>query len=168
MKICHYIRKCFRFLSQLANSGSLKRLNRRCLHDMISGKGLTLKFVSSLHSAIATLPGAWTSFSQRQSLSFHSQRTNSPGEECDDIWSQEAIDRCRDHQRSGYLRSERGHLEEGEHKNKGRSRKENLGTLVMNTFYLTVLPKLVGGGASACYSLENTFFTLLKSQYFSS
>lgn len=62
-----------------------------------------------------------------------------------------------------------GTLKKGwEHKNKGRSRKENLGTLVMNIFYLTVLPKLVGGGASACYSLENTFFTLLKSQYFSS
>lgn len=49
----------------------------------------------------------------KDTLSFHNQRANSPGEECDDIWSQEAIDGCRDHQSSEYLRSERRHLEEG-------------------------------------------------------
>ena len=40
-------------------------------------------------------------------------KRQTPGEECDDIWSQEAIDGCRDHQGSEYLRSERRHLEEG-------------------------------------------------------
>ena len=72
MKICHYIGKCFQYLSQLAKSESLQRLNRQCLHDMISGKGLTLKFVYSLHSAIATLLGAWNPFSQK-TQSFFSQ-----------------------------------------------------------------------------------------------
>lgn len=51
--------------------------------------------------------------SAKDSLSFQGQRTNSFGKECGDIWSQEAVDGCRDQQGSEYLSSERGHHEGG-------------------------------------------------------
>lgn len=85
-------------------------------------------------------------FTQRQSLSFHNQRTNSLVEEHGDLSSQEAVDGYRDHQGSEYLRSERGHFEEGPGAQEwGRSRKENLRSLVMDISSFIVLPKVMGG-----------------------
>lgn len=105
-------------------------------------------------------------FSQRQSLSFHNQRTNSLGEEPGDISSQEAIDGYRNHQGSEYLRSERRHLEEGLGAQEwGRSREENLRSLVMNISSFIVLPKVIRG-AWASDILENILFTLMKSHHF--